>query len=164
MSCVRHLWCDAEKCYGFNCEDCADDHEDEEYYSWVKYCDQCEKSFCATHLAVEHIQRGEDSFCSHCNERAAEELLRSNKKFEGWLQGMENKYSGGRTGNMLLSDTSGSFSQHAHEREMLRKRYLAIRNLLSFKQRQFERFDWLAKQYDTTSIVFGDVYKNNYKL
>ena len=163
MSCVRHLWCDSEeKCYIFNCEECADDNEDDEYCSWVKCCDQCENSFCALHLAVEHIQRGEDSFCSNCNERAAAELLRNNKKFEGWLQGMEEKY--GVTNNMWLSDTPGRFSQHAHEREMLRRRYHGIRDLLTLKQRQFERFDCCAEQYDTTGIVRNDVYKNHYKL
>ena len=98
------------------------------------------------------MKRGEDEFCSNCNERAASELLECNLAFEKWIQKMENKYCGGKHALALVA-TRGTFSVQMEKREQLRERCNAIGDRLPMKQKEFEQFDNRVKEYDG---LFGE--------
>ena len=46
----------------------------------MKKCSECDATFCVDHLIVEMSIPGEHMFCAECNDRAAAETLRTNKK------------------------------------------------------------------------------------
>jgi len=101
------------------------------------------------------MKRGEDEFCSNCNERAVSELLECNLAFEKWIQKMENKYSGGKHALALVA-TRGTFSEQMEKRQKLRERCNAIGDRLPMKQKEFEHFDYMVEYYDSETP--GSVY------
>ena len=94
------------------------------------------------------MERGEDEFCSICNERAAVELSERNLAFEKWIQNMENKYSGCKHALGLIA-TTGTFSEQMENRKQLRERCNAIGDRLPMKQKEFESYDYKVKHYDS---------------
>ena len=151
LECRDHEWCDHLGCGFSNCGQCAGNDSGSDPFL-VKYCPLCQVSFCGNHLLDAHTKRGEDDFCSHCNERAAAQLLECNLAFEGWIHKMENKYCGGAH-NSRMSATAGTFSDLLKARDILRQRCNAIGDRLPMKQKEFERFDDMVKEYDG---LFGE--------
>ena len=144
--CNEHLWCQHPDCYSFNCTECADNESDSNRFL-VKHCSDCGGNHCARHLLAQHMEEGEDEFCSNCNERAASALLESNLAFEKWIQGMENKYSGGKHALGLIA-TTGTFSEQMEKRKQLRERCNAVGERLPLKQKEFEGYDYKVKYYE----------------
>ena len=76
--CSPFLFCGSKGCNQGNCTECAEVDGD---FDWaVKKCSECDATFCVDHLIVEMSIPGEHMFCAECNDRAAAETLRTNKK------------------------------------------------------------------------------------
>lgn len=69
-----------------------------------------------------------------------------NKEFEAWVVKMEEKYSGNNISSLSSTD---DISVALKDREQLRERCNAVGNKLSFKQKQFEHFDGLLKEFES---------------
>ena len=142
MDCTPFNFCDNDGCGLNNCDDCVDADSG---YS-VKYCGDCMESFCAICLLKSHIKYGEDDYCSDCNERATSQLESCNESFQHWVKELEERYG---TNHVSRSHVVEDFSDALQARELLRQRCNAVRNKLSFRQKQFERFDCKYKRYES---------------
>ena len=142
MDCTPFNFCDNDGCGLNNCDDCVDADLG---YS-VKYCGECGESYCGDCLMKNHIEYGEDDYCSGCNERATLQLESCNERFEYWVKELEERY-GSKYVPPLSTDRE--FSDALQARELLRQRCNEVGNKLSFKQKQFERFDSKCKRYES---------------
>lgn len=127
-----------------NCDECGT-----EYPDCAKYCFVCEEIYCSGHLVKMHVKSGgscNDSYCSDCNKRAAAKLSELNKQFEEWVTRMEGKYGGVNVSPIFSTD---DIFVAMKEREMLRERCSAVGAKLSFKQKQFERYDSTRDRYES---------------
>ena len=144
MDCVPHEFCDHAECSENNCAECSDEH-----FDCVRYCLHCETTWCAEHLLKSLVMSSSlDNYCSDCKSRAALKLSESNKSFGRWVQSLENKYSHANHTSSSMPSTE-DFSQAMETREELRRRCHAVGNKLLLKQKQFERFDYWCKHYES---------------
>ena len=142
MDCKKFNFCDHPTCRKDNCVDCENEGPD-----CVKRCLDCEETYCAEHRMKDHIKYGEDeSYCSDCNERATSQLESCNESFEHWVKELEERYG---IKNVSQSPVVEDFSDALQARELLRQRCNAVGNKLSFKQKQWERFDSKYKHYES---------------
>lgn len=146
--CVKHVCCDHPGCSCITCSECAD-HESGHpgHVHLVISCNVCNRNQCLGHLLGEFVKRGEDEFCSNCNERAAWMLSYYNQHFEEWLNIMENKYNG-KTHKSVVLGTTSTFSERMKEREVLCQRCNAIGDKLPLKQKQLEHYDYWVKNFE----------------
>lgn len=142
MDCVPYEFCEHAGCTLSNCSDCSD-----ESHEVVKFCRCCEVAFCGEHLLKE-VVRHPDYYCSDCKSRAALILSESNRCFGKWVLKLEGKYSA--KGRDCRTSAGEDFSQAMEAREELRQRCHAVGNNLLLKQKQFERFDILFQQFEST--------------
>lgn len=131
--CVQSMFCDAHGCWMPNCNECADENHEH-----VKYCVECDVSYCGFHL-MERVAADQDRYCTTCKSRAALNLTDSNKLFGGWVLQLEDRYS--VKGRDCWNSACDDFSQAVEARKELLQRLRAVGLLLSPKQNQFEGID-----------------------
>ena len=149
MDCKRYNFCDHPKCHQNNCVDCDSEGPDS-----VVNCLECGGTYCGEHLLKDHLKYGGDWYCPRCSNRAIAYLSYCNESFEKWVNQLEERYG---IKHVSQSPVVEDLADAVNERKQLRQRCKAVGNILSFKQKNFERFDNVYRMYqslDSSSIKF----------
>ena len=95
------------------------------------------------------VKRGTDYCCIDCIEIAASQLSQCNDNFERWVHSLEEKY-----GKEAVQQPSAEewFAAAMQKRESLRQRCHAVGSKISFKQKQFEKYNKKLNSFESALV------------